>query len=114
MNWLNKRNKYKGFNDKELFLLMYESLFLVKLSLGGEFAKDKKFFFVNVQNGKVSSQYQNIRSLKIYITHVIQLLNPKLKNVTLNCTIFIFDVNIKYFTGKNYIRIGRNTHQYLH
>ena len=35
---------------------MYESLFLVKLSSRGEFAKDKTFLFANVSNGKISSR----------------------------------------------------------
>ena len=40
--------------------------------------------------------------------------NPKLTDVTLNCTVFVINVNITDFAGENYIRIGRNTHQYLH
>ena len=57
MNWLNTRNRSEeGFNDKELFLLIYTSLLLVKQSSGGGLTKDKKFLFVNVPNGKMSSQ----------------------------------------------------------
>ena len=50
-----------------------------------------------------------IWSLKKFIINVIQIItfqmNPKLTNVTLGCTIFIFDVSIIYFTAQNYIRI---------
>ena len=38
-------------------------------------------------------------------------MNPKLTDVTLNCTVFLINVNITDFAGENYIRIGRNTHQ---
>ena len=59
MNWLNKRDRSKeGFNDKELFLLIYASLLLVKQSSGGGFTNDKKFLFVNVPNGKNSSKHE--------------------------------------------------------
>ena len=37
-------------------------------------------------------------------------MNPKFTNVTLGCTICIFDVSITYFTGENRIRIWLNTH----
>lgn len=41
-------------------------------------------------------------------------MNPKLTDVTLNCNVFVIDVNIRDFAGGNYIRTGRNTHQCLH
>ena len=56
LTWLNRRYKFEGFNDKELFLLIHVSLFLVKhyflvsLLSGGKLAKDKKFLFANVPN----------------------------------------------------------------
>ena len=124
MNWLNRRNRSEeGFKDKELFLLIYTSLLLVKQSSGGGLTKDKKFLFVNVPNGKISSQHEMqyhrlIISLKVLIINVIQFIrfnmNPKLTDVTLSCTVFIINANITDFAGENYIRIGRNTHQYLH
>ena len=61
LNWLNRRDRSEeGFNDKELFLLIYVPLLLVKQSStsGGEFTRDKKFLFVNVPNGKISSQHE--------------------------------------------------------
>ena len=60
---------------------------------------------------------RSLRSLKILKINVIQLItfymNSKLTNVTPNCTVFIFNVNITDFIGENYIRIGRNMNQYL-
>ena len=41
-------------------------------------------------------------------------INWKLTDVTLNCTVFVINVNITDFAAENYIRIGRNTHQYSH
>ena len=60
MNWLNSRERSEeGFNDKELFLLINVSLLLVKQSSASvDFAKDKKFLFVNVPNGKILSQHE--------------------------------------------------------
>ena len=53
-------------------------------------------------------------SLKIFIVSVIQIvtfhMNSTLANVILGCTICIFDVSATYLTGKNRIRIKRNTH----
>ena len=58
LNWLNKSDRSeKSFNRKELFLLIYVSLLLVKQLSGGEFTKEKKFLFVNILNGKISSQH---------------------------------------------------------
>ena len=37
-------------------------------------------------------------------------MNPKLTNLALKCTAFVFSVNSTDFTGQNYNRIGRNTH----
>ena len=39
-------NVKEGFNDKEVFLLIYVSLLLVKPPPEGEFAKDTKVLFV--------------------------------------------------------------------
>ena len=95
----------------------------MKQSSGGGFTKDEKFLFVNVPNGKISSQHEMqyhrlIISLKVLIINVVQFIrfnmNPKLTDVTLSCTVFIINVNITDLAGENYIRIGRNTHQYLH
>lgn len=59
MHWLNKRDRFEErFNDKKLFLLIYVSLLLVKLSSRREFAKYKKFLFPVVPNGKTSSQHE--------------------------------------------------------
>ena len=58
------------------------------------------------------------RSLKVLITNVVQFItfnvNLKLTDVTLNCTLFVCNVNITDFAGEDYIRIGRKTNQYLH
>ena len=104
MNWLNRRDKSEeGFNDKELFLLIYASLLLVKQSSRRGFTKDKKFLFANVPNGKISSQHEMqyhrlIISLKVLTINVVQFItfnmNPKLTDVTLSCTVFIIKVNI--------------------
>ena len=40
-----------------------------------------------------------------YVQIVTLHMNPKLANVTLSCTICIFDVSITYFRGENCIRI---------
>ena len=59
VHWLNKRDRFEErFNDKKLFLLIYVSLLLVKLSSRREFAKYKKFLFAVVPNGKTSSQHE--------------------------------------------------------
>ena len=53
--------------------------------------------------------------MKVLIINVIQFItfnvNPKLTDVTLNCIVFVINVNITDFAGENYIRIERNTHQ---
>ena len=74
-------------------------------------------------NGKISSTASDavpriIRSLKVLIINVVQFIafnvNPKLTGVTLNCTVFVINVNITDVAGERYNRIGRSTHQYLH
>ena len=51
LNWLNRRDRSEeGFNDKELFLLIYASLMLVKqFSSGGGFTKDRTFYLLMYQ-----------------------------------------------------------------
>ena len=56
--------------------------------------------------------------MKILIINVVQSItfnvNPRLADVTLNCSAFVINVNIIDFARKNYMRIGRNANQYLH
>ena len=51
LNWLNRRDRSEeGFNDKELFLLIYASLMLVKqFSSEGGFTKDRTFYLLMYQ-----------------------------------------------------------------
>ena len=70
----------------------------MKLSSGGGFAKDK-FFFDNVPNRQISSQYEmqyqgSLNHVIIIIQFIIFYVNPKITNFTLKCTVFIFNGNI--------------------
>ena len=112
---MDKRDRFaEGFSARELLLLIWlASLFLMIVGLQFDIM-DEKFLFVNIPNEKISLQHemQNMRiawSLKIVIVSVIQIVTFHM-NSTLGCTTCIFDVSATYLTGKNRIRIKRNTH----